>query len=156
MLLSEILGSEEYRVISGSVSCNISSVEYDSRKIQSGSLFVAIIGFTSDGHGFISQAVQEINAGRNLKIIWFDEGVPFSIYGNALLKKSERKQAAVDVFNYIAEELVYDNNRLFYPEQIIKDFTPVVENYPAEIPYGNMTDNTLEEKERLLAKWTFS
>ena len=52
MLLSEILGSEEYRVISGSVSCNITSVEYDSRKIQSGSLFVAIIGFTSDGHGF--------------------------------------------------------------------------------------------------------
>ena len=59
MLLSEILGSEEYRVISGSVSCNITSVEYDSRKIQSGSLFVAIKGFTSDGHGFISQAVDK-------------------------------------------------------------------------------------------------
>ena len=59
MLLSEILGSEEYRVISGSVSCNITSVEYDSRKIESGSLFVAIIGFTSDGHGFISQAVDK-------------------------------------------------------------------------------------------------
>ena len=59
MLLSEILGVEEYRVISGSVSCNITSVEYDSRKIQSGSLFVAIIGFTSDGHGFIRQAVDK-------------------------------------------------------------------------------------------------
>ena len=115
-----------------------------------------IQGEAAIGLGFISQAVQEINAGRNLKIIYFDEGVPFSIYGNALLKKSEKKQAAVDVFNYIAAELVYDNNRLFYPEQIIKDYTPVIENYPTEIHYGNMTNNTLEEKERLLAKWTFS
>lgn len=57
MLLSEILGNEEYRVISGSDSCDVTSVEYDSRKIQAGSLFVAIIGFTSDGHSFIKQAV---------------------------------------------------------------------------------------------------
>ena len=57
MQLSEILGNEEYKVVSGDISCDITSVEYDSRKIQSGSLFVAIIGFTSDGHGFISQAV---------------------------------------------------------------------------------------------------
>ena len=57
---------------------------------------------------------------------------------------------------YIAEELVYKNNELFYPEQIIKDFTPEVKNYPTDIPYGNMTNNTPEEKERLLAKWTFS
>ena len=108
------------------------------------------------GLGFISQAVQEINGGLNLKIVYFEEGVPFSIYGNALLKKSAEKTAAVEVFEYIATELVYDNNKLFYPEQIIKDFVPVVENYPTEIPYGDMTNNTLEEKERLLAKWTFS
>ena len=57
MQLSEILGNEEYRVISGSASCDITSVEYDSRKIQTGSLFVAIIGFESDGHSYISQAV---------------------------------------------------------------------------------------------------
>ena len=58
MLLSEVLGNEEYRVLSGSDSCEITSVEYDSRKIQPGSLFVAIIGFTSDGHSFIRQAVE--------------------------------------------------------------------------------------------------
>ena len=115
-----------------------------------------IQGEAAIGLGYISQAVQEINNGRNLKIVYFDEGVPFAIYGNALLKKSEKKQAAVDVFKYIAEELVYKNNELFYPEQIIKDFTPEVENYPTDIPYGNMTNNTPEEKERLLAKWTFS
>ena len=115
-----------------------------------------IQGEAAIGLGYISQAVQEINNGRNLKIVYFEEGVPFAIYGNALLKKSEKKQAAVDVFKYIAEELVYKNNELFYPEQIIKDFTPEVKNYPTDIPYGNMTNNTPEEKERLLAKWTFS
>lgn len=115
-----------------------------------------IQGEAAIGLGFISQAVQEINAGRNLKIVWFDEGVPFSIYGNALLKKSADKQAAVDVFNYITTELVHDNNEKFYPEQIFRDITPVVENYPTDIPYGDMSNNTLEEKERLLAKWTLS
>ncbi len=115
-----------------------------------------IQGEAAVGLGYISQAVQEINNGRNLKIVYFEEGVPFAIYGNALLKKSERKQAAVDVFKYIAEELVYKNNELFYPEQIIKDFTPAVENYPTDIPYGDMSNNTPEEKERLLAKWTLS
>ena len=115
-----------------------------------------IQGEVAIGLGFISQAVQEINEGRNLKIIFFDEGVPFGIYGNALLKKSENKQAAVEVFNYIANVLVYENNELYYPEQIIKDYKPVIENYPTDIPYGDMSNNTLEEKERLLAKWTFS
>ena len=115
-----------------------------------------IQGEAAIGLGFISQAVQEINAGRNLKIVFFEEGVPFSIYGNALLKKSAGKQAAVDVFNCIATELVHDNNELFYPEQIFRDITPEIQNYPTNIDYGDMSNNTLEEKERLLAKWTLS
>ena len=115
-----------------------------------------IQGEAAIGLGFISQAVQEINAGRNLKIVFFEEGVPFSIYGNALLKKSEGRQAAVEVFNYIATVLVHDSNELFYPEQIFRDITPVIENYPTNIDYGDMSGNTLEEKERLLAKWTLS
>ena len=115
-----------------------------------------IAGEAAIGLGFISQAVQEINAGRNLKIVYFEEGCPYAIYGNALLSKSADKPAAVEVVDYITKELVRDNNTLFYPEQILKDLTPVVENYPTDIKYGDMTNNTLEEKERLLAKWTFS
>lgn len=115
-----------------------------------------IAGEAAIGLGFISQAVQEINAGRNLKIVYFDEGCPYAIYGNALLKKSADKQAAKEVFDYLTTVLVRDSNTLFYPEQILKDLTPVVENYPTDIKYGDMTNNTLEEKERLLAKWTLS
>lgn len=35
----------------------ITSIAYDSRKVEPGSLFVAIEGFTSDGHDFIDQAI---------------------------------------------------------------------------------------------------
>lgn len=30
-----------------------------------------------------------------------------------------------------------------------------MEGYPTDIKYGNMKDDTLAEKERLQAKWTF-
>ncbi|MCL1833448.1 MAG: UDP-N-acetylmuramoyl-L-alanyl-D-glutamate--2,6-diaminopimelate ligase, partial [Leptospirales bacterium] len=36
---------------------NVASIEYDSRKIVDGSLFVAVEGFESDGHSFIENAV---------------------------------------------------------------------------------------------------
>lgn len=58
MLLSTLLQGIEYRVISGSLQNRISSVEYDSRKITEGGVFVAIKGFTSDGHDYIEQALQ--------------------------------------------------------------------------------------------------
>jgi UDP-N-acetylmuramoyl-L-alanyl-D-glutamate--2,6-diaminopimelate ligase len=36
----------------------VSSVEYDSRKVKKGSLFIAVEGFTSDGHRFVRTAVE--------------------------------------------------------------------------------------------------
>lgn len=37
---------------------NITSIEHDSRKVQSGSLFVCINGLTVDGHNFVSKAIE--------------------------------------------------------------------------------------------------
>ena len=48
------------------------------------------------------------------------------------------------------------NNELFFPDQIFKDFVPVLKGYPVNIKYGNMSNDTKSEKERLLKKWTFS
>ena len=39
--------------ITGDAGIAVSSVEYDSRRIQPGSLFVAVEGYSSDGHGYI-------------------------------------------------------------------------------------------------------
>ena len=56
MLLQSILNGIEYRLISGDLEKEITSVEYDSRKVSSGSLFVCVKGFTVDGHSFVEKA----------------------------------------------------------------------------------------------------
>ncbi|MEP7215820.1 MAG: Mur ligase domain-containing protein, partial [Anaerolineaceae bacterium] len=51
-LLTELSGAELVRGEAGTV---VSAVEHDSRLAGSGSLFVAVPGFTVDGHAFLSQ-----------------------------------------------------------------------------------------------------
>ena len=46
-----------------------------------------------------------------------------------------------------------ENNELFFPEPIFRDYAPVIENYPTDIPYADMSHNTPDVKEALLAKW---
>jgi UDP-N-acetylmuramoyl-L-alanyl-D-glutamate--2,6-diaminopimelate ligase len=53
-LAEETSGAVEF--ISGK-GANVSSVEYDSRNVKKGSLFVAVEGLTSDGHRFVHTAV---------------------------------------------------------------------------------------------------
>ena len=50
---------EGFRVITGNKDAEVTSVEFDSRKIKEGSLFVAVKGFTSDGHTFIKSALEK-------------------------------------------------------------------------------------------------
>ena len=52
MELRKVLSDIEYRLISGDLEKEITSVEYDSRKVTTGSLFVCVKGFTVDGHTF--------------------------------------------------------------------------------------------------------
>ena len=62
----------------------------------------------------------------------------------------------MEVFNYLATDLCKGNNERFFPDQIFKDFVPVVDGYPTDIRYGDMSNDTLSEKERLQGKWTFN
>lgn len=107
------------------------------------------------GLGMTSQAVKEINDGVPLTIKYFAEGSPFSMYGNAVLKKSASRQQVMDVFNYLSTELCKGSNERYFPDQIYKDFAPELEGFPKNINYGDMKNDTLSEKERLLAKWKF-
>ena len=54
MLLSRVLKNLNYELYGEDK--EITSVEYDSRKVKEGSLFVAVKGFGSDGHTFIDDA----------------------------------------------------------------------------------------------------
>jgi UDP-N-acetylmuramoyl-L-alanyl-D-glutamate--2,6-diaminopimelate ligase len=58
MNLKDILYKVRIQSVSGSVDAVVSDLQIDSRKIKQGSLFIAVKGVQSDGHDFISQAVE--------------------------------------------------------------------------------------------------
>lgn len=58
MLLSDILYNVSLKSVSGKTDTEISKIEFDSRKIEAGTLFVAIPGTQTDGHSFITKAVE--------------------------------------------------------------------------------------------------
>lgn len=107
------------------------------------------------GLGMTAQAVQKINEGENLKIVYFEEGSPYSLYGHAMVKGKEQRACVKQLFDFIVGTYIKESNGKFFPEQIIKGYTPTVKNYPANIKYGDMSNDTPEEKTRLLGKWKY-
>ena len=105
------------------------------------------------GLGMTAHAVQEIAAGENLKIVYFNEGSPFSLYGQAIVAGNETDSDVVEVFKFLATTLTEEKCQRFYPEKIYKDKSFTIENYPTDIPYANMSNNTPERKVELLDKW---
>jgi len=120
----------------------------------SGPVNALVHGEVGIGLGMTSQAVVEINQGVKLDIVFFKEGSPFSMYGNAVLAKSADRECVMKAFNYMATELVKGDNERYFPDQIFKNFKPEIKGFPTNIKYGNMSNDTRAEKERLLAKWT--
>ena len=59
VLLSDILKELDSRVITGDTACDVTSVEFDSRNVTEGAVFVCIIGFNSDGHSYIEGALDK-------------------------------------------------------------------------------------------------
>lgn len=107
------------------------------------------------GLGMTAQAVIQINEGAPLKVVYFDEGSPFSLYGQSIVKGKETRESVKRVFDYMIKEYSYENNEKFLPEKIFKDKDYSLPNYPTNITYSDMTNNTIAEKERLLAKWKY-
>ena len=105
------------------------------------------------GFGMTAHAVQEINNGENLKIVFFEEGSPYSLYGQGIIAGKENDEDVVKVFKYIATQLTIEKCERFYPEKIFKDKDFTIENYPSDISYADMSNNTPERKAALLDKW---
>ena len=59
MLLPNVLNDIDFKLISGDLEKEITSVEFDSRKVTSGSMFVCVQGFTVDGHSFAGKAIEQ-------------------------------------------------------------------------------------------------
>lgn len=107
------------------------------------------------GLGMTSHAVTQINEGSPLKVVFFEEGSPFTLYGMGIVAGKEDKPAVKEVFDFLVNTYSYELNEKFFPEQMFKDKVYTVENYPENIVYADMSNNTIEEKERLLSKWAY-
>ena len=81
MILKELLERSEYTLVQGSEDVEISTLVYDSRKIEKGSVFVCISGAAFDGHKFVAQAAElgaaavvvekDVEVPENLTVIKF-------------------------------------------------------------------------------------
>jgi len=121
----------------------------------SGPVNALVQGEAAIGLGMTSQAVTKINEGANLKILYFEEGSPFSLYGFAIPEGKQNRKAVIDVFNFFYTDLVYEDKELYFPEKIYKDVDFEVKNFPTGITYADMSGNTTEEKMRLLEDWEY-
>ena len=95
-LLREILYKVEINSVVGSTSLSINKIEFDSRLISDGDMYIAITGVNVDGHSFISQAIKN---GANCIVC---EKIPDNktdgvVYVNV---KSSRKALAIISSNY--------------------------------------------------------
>jgi len=109
------------------------------------------------GLGMILQAVTAINSrGIPLKIIFFEEGSPYSVYGMGMIKGKDTRKAVRDVFEFYVNTLTREDKELFAPEQIFKTQINNIPNYPKNFKVADMHGiENLSEKERLLEKWKY-
>lgn len=119
----------------------------------SGPVKALVQGEAAIGLGMTAQAVTAINDGAELKILFFEEGSPYSLYGYAMPEGKQDRQCVREVFDFFYTTLVREDKALFYPEQVFAGQETHIENYPTDIPYADMRGNTTEEKTRLLERW---
>ncbi len=107
------------------------------------------------GLGMTGQAVKAINDGAPLKVLFFEEGSPYTGYGYSMIEGKQDRQCVKEVFDFFYTTLVDEDKELYFPEPIYKDKTFEIENFPEDIPYADMSGNTSEAKTDLLDKWAY-
>lgn len=110
-------------------------------------------GEAAIGLAMTAQTVTEINKGAPLQILFFPEGSPFSLYSYAIVAGKETRPEVKAVFDYFYTNLVEEDKAAFFPEKIFKDKDFTITNYPTNIRYADMSNNTAEIKAELTARW---
>lgn len=85
--IKELIKNTNLILESGSTETEITSLVYDSRKVEKGSLYVAIVGANADGHNYIAQAVE---AGAAGVVVEKDVEVPDTV---AVIKSEDTREA---------------------------------------------------------------
>ncbi len=107
------------------------------------------------GLGMTAQAVTEINKGGELMIKFFEEGSPFNMYGQSIISGKETKEGVKKVFDFLVSTLNAEYCAKFFPEKFYKEKDFSVENFPENIKFCDMSNNSSQEKTRLLEKWKY-
>lgn len=106
------------------------------------------------GLGMTNNAVDQIENGLPLEILFMEEGAPVTIYGQTIMAGKDQRESVKEVFKWMVEEYLIYEAELRGTEKIYKDHDFTTEAYPSDkIVYSDMGVNTVEEKERLLALW---
>ena len=121
----------------------------------SGPVNALLQGEAAIGFGMTSHAVTQINEGAPLKVVFFQEGSPFTLYGQSMIAGKDSRESVKEVFDFLVNTYSYELNEKFFPEQMFKDVVYTVENYPENIVYSDMSNNTIDEKTRLLEMWKY-
>lgn len=121
----------------------------------SGPVNALIQGEVAIGLGITGTAVNAINEGAQLEILFFEEGSPYALYGQGIIAGKEERPAVREVFDFLYGTYGYENCAEFYPEPIYRDREFTVENYPADITYCDMSGDTAQQKEYLLSRWKY-
>ena len=121
----------------------------------SGPVNALVQGEVAIGLGMTSQAVTQINEGAPLEIIFFEEGSPYTIYGQSIIKGKEERACVKEVFDFMVNTLNYECAEKYFPEKIYKDIDFEVQNYPKNIIYSDMSNNDIDEKTHLLDRWKY-
>lgn len=121
----------------------------------SGPVNALIQGEVAIGLGITGTAVTAINDGAQLELRFFEEGSPYALYGQGIIEGKQQRPAVREVYDFLYSTYGYENCEKFFPEPIYEGRTFTIENYPTDITYCDMSGNTAEMKEQLLALWKY-
>lgn len=94
MELKSLLKGVEYSVLNGDIYIDLVSIEYDSRKVIPGSLFVAIKGFETDGHLYIEKAIE-----AGAKAVILEEESDFKFCNDIVLIKVDNSRKSLGIIS---------------------------------------------------------
>lgn len=104
--------------------------------------------------GMTFHAAQMINDGNDFEILFFSEGAPYTTYSNAVIEGKQNDPDVMKVFEFICTNVSPKENEIYAPEPLFKGRAISMDNFPQDIPYGDMSGiDDMELKERLLDKW---
>jgi iron(III) transport system substrate-binding protein len=110
------------------------------------------------GLGMTFQAALYAEKNANLKITYFAEGSPFTLYTMGMINGKEKEDGVKDIYDFLFNDFAPEDKAKFCPETIYKPgFQPAVEipNYPTDVKYMNMQGLfDPDYKTALLDKWT--